>query len=706
MQNDTRVDPRTGLLSNSHAIRGNMPSPMQPGSQATIQVIATGTAVQQPQGGWRKGGINIGTTSNMLKIGVSSSHPSPTPGGSVSGSAFKMGIPGKTYSGGSSSAILPGTTSISKFDIQEGRHNVVGPSSVGPSAYNRFPTVGLPNHHSLSIRSVSNSVTTQTWSLTSEPTRPHPVGVPYHPVSGAYVFDMGIQNFQHFPHLIRPPTTSVSSLPLFPMESQMTRGLPSGPVAPVTTKGSSQPDYHDTPRTENLKILGGTSFNIQNLYPNLQLSTYPTTFSTASNIMEAPLRPSILRKRQIDTPAMFPVHPSEKERISSPKAPSDGVLNMMIPPGILSPPHNSEKTCESLRPTNHSILSLTSDLNKSTPSSTCTIFDASTAIATSSSIVKEPLPPISSISFTSDMISNYGEPSSKKKPRKQLIITTEDKYGTATPMNSCATDDDEEFLKANETMKDITPPKGMPLLQPAVTTISHVKQLFSSTSSETLANFNTIISSTGTNFTYSSGSRTNNKSLEFRDYQRNGLLTVTSGSTETYSNESVKYYVFRRQPQVSILGHYKINTKAAYNHFQRYSDVKVKEEAKTSATEKLSKSDASTVWRLYHLSSQFDDLAQFEGDLCEDILLYKKEIPTPSENTQNFEVEKEPSSEDSQLILLHDLLQGNIQRCKHSIEQLHEAKETLFNLLEHKKKIHEIRKQCKEKTKVKKKGIS
>ena len=61
-------------------------------------------------------------------------------------------------------------------------------------------------------------------------------------------------------------------------------------------------------------------------------------------------------------------------------------------------------------------------------------------------------------------------------------ITTEDKYGT-TPINSSTNhaDEDEEFLKSNETMKDLTPPK----LTPANLTIvpsnsSAVKQLYAS----------------------------------------------------------------------------------------------------------------------------------------------------------------------------------------------------------------------------------
>ena len=38
----------------------------------------------------------------------------------------------------------------------------------------------------------------------------------------------------------------------------------------------------------------------------------------------------------------------------------------------------------------------------------------------------------------------------------------------------------------------------------------------------------------------------------------------------------MKYAVFKRKPQYGITNDIKINTKAAHNHFYRYSDVKVK----------------------------------------------------------------------------------------------------------------------------------
>merc|ERR1719427_1842226 len=257
-------------------------------------------------------------------------------------------------------------------------------------------------------------------------------------------------------------------------------------------------------------------------------------------------------------------------------------------------------------------------------------------------------------------------------------------------------------------MKDITPPKlpNSSSQPPVATTTSHLKNLFTSSSSSSSA---TCSSSTAT---CCMDSNTTNKLTDHKDsMQLNGLITVT---TESRISEPVKYYIFRRRPQVGILSEYKVNTKAAHNHFYRYSDVKVKDEKKTSSYDKLlnkSSLESSSGWRLYHLSSQFDDLAQLETDLCESILLCKNEIPTPSLAPECMGVDEttegeEADDDDQQLRLLHELLQGNLQRCKHSIEQLQEAKQSMFNLLEHKQKYTDIRRQRKERTKLKKKGVS
>jgi len=43
-----------------------------------------------------------------------------------------------------------------------------------------------------------------------------------------------------------------------------------------------------------------------------------------------------------------------------------------------------------------------------------------------------------------------------------------------------------------------------------------------------------------------------------------------------FLDDAMKYILFRRRPQFGISNDCKINTKAAHNHFYRYSDVRVR----------------------------------------------------------------------------------------------------------------------------------
>merc|ERR1711973_60769 len=214
---------------------------------------------------------------------------------------------------------------------------------------------------------------------------------------------------------------------------------------------------------------------------------------------------------------------------------------------------------------------------------------------------------------------------------------------------------------------------------------------------------------------YASAPRTTTTTTTTNTGTIDNLTTNTNGNQ--CIEESVNCYTFRR-PQVSILSEYKMNKKAGRNHFNRYSDVIVNDKRKTSKIcDKLlsqkSSLESSSGWRLYYLSSQFDDLAQLEHDLRESLVLCKNEIPSPNSEGECMDTglfgnsddsNHRLDSEDSQLRMLHELLQGNLQRCQHSIEQLQEAKQSMFNLLEHRQVYTEIRNQ--KLTKFKEKGVS
>lgn len=665
---DSRIESRTTLLSEPHhSIRGNVQAASQHATaHATIQVIASGTVGQQQHipTSFLSKGMTIGTAPNVLKIGASS-HSNVSPSASIASSAFKVGI-GKAYQG-SSSVIIPSTTVVTKSEAKEIGRNV------GALPYSRFSVphnVSLPSHLIQGSHIATTVNTTASANNLSMNTRSHSVGVPYHPISAAYVFhDMGhpigIHNFPH--QLIRPPTTSVGSVPMFAIDSQ--RAVPVVSIA-VSNKGISDVP-HEAGRPEGLTIHSENSaFSYPNLYPNLQPATFPTTFSSSSISMESSVRPSILRKRPPDTATSFPVQPTEKERISSPVK-SDGLTiasNM-----IISPPNLTSKEKVNDTKINHSILSITSDLNKD-----ATIENSLTSEMQSAKVTSPPVLIPNAISNATNLGNNLPEASPKKKPRKQLIITTEDKYGSTAPINNaCATDEDEEFLKANETMKDITPPKLNAV--PTTSTTTQQKQLFPPPTSEVEVK------------------------QEVKDVQINGVVT---SALDTKTSEAMKYYIFRRRPQVSILNEYKVNTKAAHNHFYRHSDVKVKEEKKSVSHDRMfgkSSIESMSGWRLHHLATQLDDMITLENDICKEVLECKESIPLPSVSSPGYQNSQKLSGEDRQLRLLHEIIQGNIQRCRYSIEQLDEAKQNMFKLLDQKPKVMEIVKKYKQKPRLKKK---
>lgn len=82
-----------------------------------------------------------------------------------------------------------------------------------------------------------------------------------------------------------------------------------------------------------------------------------------------------------------------------------------------------------------------------------------------------------------------------------------------------------------------------------------------------------------------------------------------------------KMYVVKRPTNVSLLRTYKHSWKARNNHFQRYTDVKVREERRSSVTELASQRQVVQRvkgWKIYHLSTQFEDLVSY---------FYSKSLP-------------------------------------------------------------------------------
>lgn len=72
-----------------------------------------------------------------------------------------------------------------------------------------------------------------------------------------------------------------------------------------------------------------------------------------------------------------------------------------------------------------------------------------------------------------------------------------------------------------------------------------------------------------------------------------------------------KVYVVKRPTNCSLLRQYKHSWKTRNNHFQRYGDVKPREERRSSVTELANQRhivQRVKGWKIYHLSTQFENL--------------------------------------------------------------------------------------------------
>ncbi|XP_065645028.1 histone deacetylase complex subunit SAP130 [Hydra vulgaris] len=640
---DQRNDGRAALISDphNHGLRGNTQALSQ--HSATIQVIASGTAsLHTPQipASFLTKGVNLGTSSGMLKINSTSQSNSIS--SNVSGSAFKLGI-GKTYSG-SSSIIIPATTSRSDhLDIRQ---------TIVPSPYTRFQTA---LHPATTIIAANSATSSEARSL-------HQVG--YHQINTAYVLhDMGIQSFSH--QLVRPPSSSV---PMFAID----RTLPTIPLVTIPAKDNSIVSSHanEPVRSEGLTIHG--SLNIHTLYP----SNFQPIFTTTSllNTNETTVRPSILRKRPGESSVLYTA-----DRNSSPVK-KDLFQSSLPPAKIKSPPLliSQDKSATNIS-TSHSVVNITSEI-KSTSVTLAVFTTTTTGIITAITGTAS-----SKSQLLTNSVNHLIEASPKKKPRKQLIITTEDKYTPKRLINSNMTDDEEEFLKSNETMKDISPPKATVESVYPVNNMSY-KNLF------TLANSSSTEKKLKSDLIETS----------HFDNHRHTVNGIVSTLPSTISNDH--HHPIYRHKTLSIIGDYKINTKAAYNHFYRASDMKVKEE-KPSQERLVTKGaiEAASGWKLHYLTTQIDDLISIEDEISAEFANWKDKIRTPCSSPTSIH-STSLSGEDAQLRLIHELIQGNIQRCKCSMEQLVETKQNLFKALVHKNKAIDILNKYKPKARLKKKA--
>ncbi|XP_020799888.1 mucin-5AC isoform X1 [Drosophila serrata] len=169
---------------------------------------------------------------------------------------------------------------------------------------------------------------------------------------------------------------------------------------------------------------------------------------------------------------------------------------------------------------------------------------------------------------------------------------------------------------------------------------------------------------------------------------RNSTPAVT-GNKE---NANPVDFVIRRPRNCALLNTYKPTHKLANNHFHRYTDVKPREERRATVIDLANQPNVQgkiNGWKIYHLSSQMEDLNESEM-----VSLGQLEVML-----KDLEKDKDKHNEMERVT---ELLKGNIQRSKIITEGINEAQSQLMKIFEHKPHVSDIINRCASKRNFKK----
>ncbi|XP_043926794.1 histone deacetylase complex subunit SAP130 [Protopterus annectens] len=148
---------------------------------------------------------------------------------------------------------------------------------------------------------------------------------------------------------------------------------------------------------------------------------------------------------------------------------------------------------------------------------------------------------------------------------------------------------------------------------------------------------------------------------------------------EYIDEEGVRYVPVRPRPPITLLRHYRNPWKAAYHHFQRYSDVRVKEEKKTTLQEIANQKGIACRaqgWKVHLCAAQLLQLTSLEHDVFTRLSALQEGI-----------VPKKKAASDDDLHRINELIQGNMQRCKLVMDQISEARDAMLKVLDHKERV-------------------
>lgn len=148
---------------------------------------------------------------------------------------------------------------------------------------------------------------------------------------------------------------------------------------------------------------------------------------------------------------------------------------------------------------------------------------------------------------------------------------------------------------------------------------------------------------------------------------------------EYVDEEGVRYVPVRPRPPVTLLRHYRNPWKAAYHHFQRYSDIRVKEEKKGTLQDMANQRGVACRaqgWKIHLCAAQLKQLSGLERDVYSRLSTLQEGL-----------IPKKRAGADDDLHRISELIQGNMQRCKLVMDQVTEARDTMMKVLDHKEKV-------------------
>ncbi|XP_068136672.1 histone deacetylase complex subunit SAP130 isoform X3 [Hyperolius riggenbachi] len=148
---------------------------------------------------------------------------------------------------------------------------------------------------------------------------------------------------------------------------------------------------------------------------------------------------------------------------------------------------------------------------------------------------------------------------------------------------------------------------------------------------------------------------------------------------EYIDEDGVRYVPVRPRPPITLLRQYRNPWKAAYHHFQRYSDVRVKEEKKLTLQEIANqKGIACRVqgWKTHLCAAQLLQLTKLEQDVFDRLTVLQEGL-----------IPKKKTATDDDLHRINELIQGNMQRCKLVMDQITESRECMLKVLDHKDRV-------------------